>query len=131
MSYWLIAALVCIGVLAAGVRADEKQTPPAPAKADDTSKDRKPDFRAAAVRYQVKDVDKSVEFYTKHLGFKVEQQFGAGAPFASVSNGGSPSGLAARIVRGPAPCPMAASRSRAGGTGSSSKSMTCRRASRR
>src|SRR6516225_10169131 len=30
----------------------------------------------------------TVEFYTKHLGFKVEQQFGAGVPFASVSRGG-------------------------------------------
>src|SRR5262249_54918352 len=37
---------------------------------------------------QVKDVDRSVEFYTKHLGFEVEQQFGAGAAFGSVSNGG-------------------------------------------
>src|SRR5262245_57141695 len=87
MSNWLVAGLFCIGLLAVGGWADEKPTPPAPAKPDDKAKDKKPDFWAGAVRYQVKDVDKSVEFYTKHLGFKVEQQFGAGAPFASISNG--------------------------------------------
>ena len=40
-----------------------------------------------SVRYMVSDVAKSLEFYTKHLGFMVERQFGAGAAFASVSNG--------------------------------------------
>jgi catechol 2,3-dioxygenase-like lactoylglutathione lyase family enzyme len=29
-----------------------------------------------AVRYLVRDVDRSVAYYTKHLGFAVEQQFG-------------------------------------------------------
>ena len=29
-----------------------------------------------AVRYLVRDVDQSVAFYTKHLGFAVKQQFG-------------------------------------------------------
>lgn len=38
----------------------------------------------AGVRYQVKDVERSVEFYTRHLGFKVELSSPA---FASVSNG--------------------------------------------
>jgi len=37
------------------------------------------------VRYQVKDVERSIAFYTQHLGFKVEHQ--AGSAFASVSNG--------------------------------------------
>ena len=41
--------------------------------------------RAVGIRYQVKDVDRSVAFYTQ-LGFKVEQQ--AGPAFASVSSGG-------------------------------------------
>lgn len=41
--------------------------------------------RPAAVRYQVKDVDRAVAFYTQHLGFKVEQR--PGPAFASVSNG--------------------------------------------
>jgi glyoxylase I family protein len=87
MSNWSVAALFCVGVLAVAGRADEKPAPPlSSAKPDD--KDKKPSFRAGAVRYQVKDVDRAVEFYTKHLGFKVEQQFGAGAAFASVSNGG-------------------------------------------
>ena len=42
------------------------------------------ELRPAGIRYQVKDVERSVEFYTRHLGFKVEQQAPA---FASVSNG--------------------------------------------
>lgn len=87
MSNWLVAALFCVGVLAVGGWADEKPTPPGSAKPDDKGKDKKPVFRAGAVRYQVKDVDRSVEFYTRHLGFEVEQHFGAGAAFASVSNG--------------------------------------------
>ncbi len=37
------------------------------------------------VRYQVKDVKRSVEFYTRHLGFKLEQQ--VLPAFASVSFG--------------------------------------------
>jgi glyoxylase I family protein len=82
MSNWFVAALFCVGVLAVGGWADEKPTPPASAKPDD--KDKKPAFRTGAVRYQVKDVDKSVEFYTKHLGFKVEL---AAPAFAAVSNG--------------------------------------------
>jgi glyoxylase I family protein len=87
MSNRLVTAFFGVALLAVGGRADEKPAPPGSAKSDDKGKDKKPDFRAGAVRYQVKDVGKSVEFYTKHLGFKVEQQF-AGAPFASVSNGG-------------------------------------------
>ncbi len=60
---------------------------PQPANAGDPEKDKSPMFRAVAIRYQVKDVDASIAFYTKHLGFKVERQFGAGVPFGSVSNG--------------------------------------------
>jgi glyoxylase I family protein len=42
-------------------------------------------FNFYAVRYQVKDVARSVEFYTGHLGFKQE---GPSSPaFAMVSNG--------------------------------------------
>src|SRR5437016_11633886 len=37
------------------------------------------------VRYQVKDVERSIAFYTQHLGFKLEHQ--AGSASASVSNG--------------------------------------------
>src|SRR5262249_44443448 len=85
MSNFLIALLICVGVLAVVGRADTPTSPASPKPDDkDKSKDKKPEFRTGAVRYQVKEV----EFYTKPLGFKVEQQFGAGAPFASVSNGG-------------------------------------------
>ncbi len=87
MSSWSFAALFCVGVLAVDGRADDSPSAPASAKPDDKGKDKKPGFRAGAVRYQVKDVDRSVAFYTKHLGFEVEQRSGAGAAFASVSNG--------------------------------------------
>ena len=43
-------------------------------------------FDIWCVRYQVKDVDRSITFYTNHLGFKLEHQ--AGSAFASVSMGG-------------------------------------------
>src|SRR5690349_7637545 len=42
-------------------------------------------FRFAAIRYQVKDVERSVAFYTQYLGFKLEQQ--SGPAFARVSLG--------------------------------------------
>src|SRR5262245_7918583 len=85
MSHWLVAVLLCVGVLVVGVWADEKPIPPA--KPDDKGKDKKPIFRTGAVRYQVRDVDKAVEFYTKHLGFKVDERYPAGPAFAGVSNG--------------------------------------------
>jgi glyoxylase I family protein len=43
-------------------------------------------FEIWGVRYQVKDVDRSVTFYTSHLGFELEHQ--AGAMFATVTKGG-------------------------------------------
>jgi catechol 2,3-dioxygenase-like lactoylglutathione lyase family enzyme len=39
---------------------------------------------AATVRYQVKALEPSIEFYTKQLGFKLDKQTG---PFAQVSRG--------------------------------------------
>ena len=33
-------------------------------------------FRPVAVRYQVKDVDRSIDFYTEHLGFKLDRKAG-------------------------------------------------------
>ncbi len=42
-------------------------------------------FGFHGVRYQVKDVKRSVDFYTQHLGFKLEQQ--VLPAFASVSLG--------------------------------------------
>jgi glyoxylase I family protein len=69
--------------------------PSTAARADEPAAPKKPIFRTGAVRYQVKDVQRSVAFYTRHLGFKVERPPGApvgvelpaGAPFGSVSNG--------------------------------------------
>ena len=42
-------------------------------------------FRPVAVRYQVKDVERSVKFYTEHLGFKLDRQAG---PVGLISNHG-------------------------------------------
>ncbi len=44
-----------------------------------------PDVNAAVVRYQVRDVDRAVAFYTAHLGFQLTQR--SGAVFATVSRG--------------------------------------------
>lgn len=78
MSNWLIATLACAAVPAAAVwAADDK----------DKGKDAKPAFRTGAVRYQVKDVDKSVAFYTKHLGFKADERFPTGPAFGAVTSG--------------------------------------------
>jgi glyoxylase I family protein len=43
-------------------------------------------LRPVAVRYQVKDVDRAVEFYTRHLGFKLDER--PGAAIALLSNDG-------------------------------------------
>jgi glyoxylase I family protein len=89
MSKLIVAVLFCVGLLAVGGWADEKPSPSTPAAPDDKDKgkEKKPEFRAGAVRYQVKAVDKAVEFYTKHLGFKVDERLPASPAFASVSNG--------------------------------------------
>jgi glyoxylase I family protein len=42
-------------------------------------------FRVHGVRYQTRDVDRAVAFYTQHLGFVLKHQ--QGAAFASVSCG--------------------------------------------
>lgn len=81
----LVVVLFGIGLLAVVGWEDEKPTSPASAMPQD--KDKKPAFRTGAVRYQVKDVNKSVEFYTKHLGFKVDERFPVAPAFAAVSNG--------------------------------------------
>jgi glyoxylase I family protein len=43
-------------------------------------------FEIWGVRYQVKDVERSIKFYTEHLGFELKHQ--AGSMFASVSMSG-------------------------------------------
>src|SRR5262245_7112725 len=87
MSNVFVVLLIGVGLLAVAGGAGNPETPPTSAKPADQGKDKKPEFKAGAVRYQVKDVDKAKEFYTKHLGFKLDQEFPAGTPFASVSNG--------------------------------------------
>ena len=42
-------------------------------------------FRPVAVRYQVTDVDRSIEFYTKNLGFILDRKAG---PVGLISNSG-------------------------------------------
>jgi glyoxylase I family protein len=84
MSFWLVTALFCVGMLAVGDGADDKRTLPASANPGDKGEDKKPTFRTGAVRYQVKDVERSVAFYTNHLGFKEKL---AVAAFGAVSNG--------------------------------------------
>ena len=68
-----ILAFCCLGLLALGASADQQGGQESPV------------FRFAGVRYQVKDVDRSVAFYTQHLGFQLEQK--GGPAFAKVSNG--------------------------------------------
>src|SRR5215470_1961426 len=86
MSNWLVAFLFCIGLLAV-TWAAENPSESAQPNDKENGKGKKPAFRAGAVRYQVKDVDRSVKFYTKHLGFKLDERFPPGPPFAAVSNG--------------------------------------------
>jgi len=68
-----ILAICCLGMLALGGSANPSGGQEAPG------------FRFSGVRYQVKDVDRSVAFYTQHLGFQLQQQ--SGPAFASVVNG--------------------------------------------
>ncbi|HKI01984.1 MAG TPA: VOC family protein [Thermoanaerobaculia bacterium] len=77
MANWQVSVLWWIGMLAVGSLAMARSEDPGGAK--------NAVLRAAGVRYQVKDVERSVAFYTHHLGFKVEQR--SGPAFASVSNG--------------------------------------------
>src|SRR5262249_36565107 len=86
MSNWLVALLFCVGLLAVAWAVENPSLSAQP-EDKDKGKDKKSDFRAGAVRYQVKDVDKAVEFYTKHLGFKLDERYPSGPPFAAVANG--------------------------------------------
>ena len=62
-----------------------------------------PVFRFAAVRYQVRDVERSVAFYTTHLGFKLELQ--SGTAFARVSHGALTLWLSGPTSSGSRPMP--------------------------
>jgi glyoxylase I family protein len=67
-----------------GNGADQQPTPHRASEPDASVDEKQGTFRAVAVRYQVKNVDRSVAFYTQQLGFKLEQQ--SGPAFARVSN---------------------------------------------
>jgi predicted enzyme related to lactoylglutathione lyase len=83
LGFMALASITC----SKGVRSSENANSEskAPAKTTDPAGENKTDFRFSGVRYQVKDVNRSIEFYTGHLGFKLDQQ--AGPAFAAVSNG--------------------------------------------
>jgi glyoxylase I family protein len=68
-----ILAFCCLGLLALGASAGQQ------------GGQESPSLRFAGIRYQVKDVERSVAFYTQHLGFQLEQK--SGPAFAKVSNG--------------------------------------------
>jgi glyoxylase I family protein len=59
-------------------------------------------FRPVAVRYQVKDVDRSIAFYNEHLGFKLERK---GGPVGILSNGGFQMWLSGPGASGSRPLP--------------------------
>ena len=71
----LLGACCCFIVIAAGCAAASAGA----------HQDKPAIFRGVAVRYQVADVDRAVDFYTRHLGFDVLDR--PGPPFAMVANG--------------------------------------------
>lgn len=66
------------------------------------------------VRYQVKDVSRSIAFHTKQLDFKLDQQ--RLPAFAQVSVGGLKLILSGPELRAPVRCRMAVSKSLVDGT---------------
>jgi glyoxylase I family protein len=74
----LLFAACCLGVIALGLGAGKTAVEGAEAK---------PVYTFAAVRYQVKDVDRSVTFYTEHLGFVEDTTIPPGTAFGAVKNG--------------------------------------------
>src|SRR5262245_58475000 len=92
---WLLCC-VALGFITLAMRANDKAVSDtavakaadksvAQAKSENSGEEMKSTFRASAIRYQVKDIDRAVAFYTRHLSFKVEQQ--PGPAFARISNG--------------------------------------------
>jgi glyoxylase I family protein len=86
---WMLLGLMALAGIscnkAAGNSESANSGSKAPAKSSGPTGDKAADFRFAGVRYQVKDVNRSIEFYTGRLGFKLDQQ--AGTAFAAVSKG--------------------------------------------
>ena len=73
-------AVCCVALLAIGWAAFAADPTTAASDNNDAAS-----FRGVAVRYQVADVERSVDFYTRHLGFKLRNR--AGPAFAMVSSG--------------------------------------------
>ena len=59
-------------------------------------------FRPVAVRYQVKDVDRSISFYKEHLGFKLDRK---GGPVGVLTNGSFQMWLSGPGASGSRPLP--------------------------
>jgi glyoxylase I family protein len=79
-----VANAVGAALLTLGAAMNQAQ-PSRETKSEDAGRENAPAFRAVAVRYQIKDVERSVAFYTGHLGFKVD--LNAAPAFARVSSG--------------------------------------------
>ena len=62
----------------------------------------KDEFRPVAVRYQAKDTDRAIEFYTQHLGFELDRKAG---PVGLISNNGFQMWLSGPGASGSQPLP--------------------------
>src|SRR5689334_14292156 len=80
----LEASVCCVTLLVMGGFVTEAGSPET-TKPGDSGGEKGPTFRGFAIRYQVKDVERSAAFYTQHLGFKLDQQ--STPAFGKVSNG--------------------------------------------
>jgi len=80
-THMCIASVVIAGALTSG---GWMMTQASPATKPTAQSNNKPSG-VAAVRYQIKDVDRAIKFYTEVLGFKLEQK--TGTAFAMVSRG--------------------------------------------
>jgi glyoxylase I family protein len=78
-------AICSLGLLTFCFWAEESNVAPGQTQSNDGRQEKKMMFRAMAVRYQVKDVSRSVAFYTQHLGFRLETQ--PSPAFAKVTSG--------------------------------------------
>lgn len=83
---WVLCCLSLGYVIVAAQTSDEPIRKVNPNDQEKSEGDKRSGISVWGVRYQVKDVERSIAFYTQYLGFKLEQQ--SGSAFASVSNGG-------------------------------------------
>jgi glyoxylase I family protein len=84
---WVLYCLpLCYVVLAVQANDEPVRNLVVPTDQDKSDAEKRSAISVWGVRYQVKEVERSIAFYTKYLGFKLEQR--SGSAFASVSNGG-------------------------------------------